>query len=98
MSTPYQLTPEASKGNAFCWMSWHSDLARSVASEGKNPPRDDSKAGRLRAALEPGPQTPATLAEIADVKHPYMVASLLKHDIAAGRVVKRGGKYWLNLN
>jgi len=19
---PYQLTPEASKGNAFCWLSW----------------------------------------------------------------------------
>lgn len=23
---PYQLTPEASKGNAFCWMAWKSQI------------------------------------------------------------------------
>jgi hypothetical protein len=23
---PYQLTPEASKGNAFCWMSWEPQI------------------------------------------------------------------------
>jgi hypothetical protein len=24
--TPYQLTPAASKGNAFCWLSWEPQI------------------------------------------------------------------------
>jgi hypothetical protein len=26
MSMPYQLTPQASKNNAFCWMSWEPQI------------------------------------------------------------------------
>lgn len=50
MNQPYQLTPRASKGNAFCWMSWEPQI--NWRSSGANSGSFGAQAKRSQAIEE----------------------------------------------
>lgn len=51
----YQLTPQASKGNAFCWLSWNSELdwTRGAGQEAAQHKRNEALEEKRAAGIDP---------------------------------------------
>ena len=51
----YQLTPQASKGNAFCWLSWNSglDWTRGAGQEAAQHKRNEALEEKRAAGIDP---------------------------------------------
>lgn len=61
-----------------------------------HPPVGTTRVGCIRDALTRGGMTARELAAVAGLTRPDLVSALLKHDLADGRIVRRGAVYELN--
>jgi hypothetical protein len=90
----YQQSTSASKGNAFCWLSWHARAQR-VESDSGLKTRSSNTAESMRKTLASRGAMTATDLGNAFGRTAAEVRIFLKHDVNAGRIRVRDDTYEL---
>jgi hypothetical protein len=90
------MSATAPNGMTFIAQAMLSRAEPPRAAAGHPPPAGTTRSGCMRDALTRGGMTARELAAVAGLTRPDLVSALLKHDLADGRIVRRGNVYELN--